>query len=70
MKELQNMIRNEISTSYKLRDLAKNDKISREKVNEIYAEAKKHDEKIKFLKNLSNALKEEQNEIERNNRRY
>ena len=70
MKELQNMIRSEISTSYYLRNLAKNDKISREKINEIYAEAKKHDEKIKFLKNLSNALKEEQNEIERNNRRY
>ena len=70
MKELQNMIRNKISTSYKLRDLEKNDKISREKVNEIYAEAKKHDEKIKFLKNLSNALKEEQNENKTNNRRY
>lgn len=70
MKELQNMIRNEISTSYRLRDLAKNDKITREKTIQIYEEAKKHDQKIKFLKNLSNALKEEQNETERNNRRY
>ena len=70
MKELQNMIRNEISTSYRLRDLAKNDKISREKVNEIYAEAKEHDKKIIFLKNLSNALKENENENKNNNRRF
>ena len=39
MKELQNKIRSEIATSYYLRNLAKNDKIPREKVNEIYSEA-------------------------------
>ena len=55
MKELQNMIRNEISTSYRLRDLAKNDKITREKTIQIYEEAKKHDEKIIFLKNFKKA---------------
>lgn len=59
MKELQNKIRSEIATSYYLRDLAKNDKIPREKVNEIYAEAKKHDKKILFLKKFKKALEEQ-----------
>ena len=59
MKELQNMIRSEIATSYRLRDLAKNDKISREKTTQIYEEAKKHDKKIIFLKNFKKALEEQ-----------
>ena len=59
MKELQNMIRSEIATSYRLRDLAKNDKISREKTTQIYEEAKKHDKKIIFLKNFKKALEDQ-----------
>lgn len=66
MKELQNKIRSEIATSYHLRELAKDEKLSRDKVTEIYEEAKKHDEKIIFLKNFKKAL-EEQDEIKRNN---
>lgn len=59
MKELQNKIRSEIATSYYLRNLAKNDKITREKTIQIYEEAKKHDEKIKFFKNFKRALEEQ-----------
>lgn len=69
MKELQNKIRNEIAKSYYLRNLAKDDKLLREKVIEIYEEARKHDKKIIFLKNFKKAL-EEQNETKTNNRRF
>lgn len=59
MKELQNKIRYEIATAYRLRDLAKDGKISSEKTTQIYEEAKRHDEKIKFFKNFKRALEEQ-----------
>lgn len=70
MKSLNNKIRNEIANSQYLRDLAKSDKLSQDKVTELYEQAKINDKKIIFLKHLSNALKETENETKNNNRRF
>lgn len=70
MKSLNNKIRNEIANSQYLRDLAKSDKLSQDKVTELYEQAKINDKKIIFLKHLSNALKENENETKNNNRRF
>lgn len=59
MQSLQNKIRNEIATAYKLRDIAKDGKISPEKTTQIYEEAKRHDEKVIFFKNFKKALEEQ-----------
>ena len=70
MKSLNNKIRNEIANSQYLRDLAKSDKLSQDKVTELYEQARINDKKIIFLKHLSNALKENENENKNNNRRF
>lgn len=59
MKELQNKIRNEIATAYKLRDIAKDGRITPKQVAQMYEEAKKHDEKVIFFKNFKRALEEQ-----------
>lgn len=58
MKTLNDKIRHDISKSYQLRKLAKDDKITPKKRNELYEAMHKNDKKIRFLKNLNNALKE------------
>lgn len=62
MKTLNNKIRNEIANSYYLRTLAKDDKITKDKKNELYNSVNELDKKIIFYKKLSNQLKEQEND--------
>lgn len=71
MLEVNKKIRNSIANSYRLRELAKDDTLSKEKIDELYLEVEKLNKKIVFLKNLQKHLKEIENEennknIERN----
>lgn len=58
MKDINDKIRSSIAKSYRLRELALDRKITRKKSFELHQMAHENDEKIKFYKNLSNALKE------------
>lgn len=57
MKNLNNKIRNSIANSYRLRELAKDYKLTQEEKNKAYENADKIDKKILFYKNFSKALK-------------
>lgn len=62
MKSLNVKIRNEIANSYYLKLLAKDDKITKDKKNELYNSAYEIDKKIIFYKKLSYMLKEQEND--------
>ena len=62
MLEVNKKIRNSIANSYRLRELAKDDTLSREKIDELYLEVEKLNKKIIFLKSLQKHLKEIENE--------
>lgn len=62
MKSLNVKIRNEIANSYYLKLLAKDDKITKDKKNELYNSAYEIDKKIVFYKKLSYMLKEQEND--------
>lgn len=62
MKSLNVKIRNEIANSYYLKLLAKDDKITKDKKNELYSSAYEIDKKIVFYKKLSYMLKEQEND--------
>lgn len=62
MLEVNKKIRNSIANSYRLRELAKDDTLSKEKIDELYLEVEKLNKKIVFLKNLQKHLKEIENE--------
>lgn len=66
MLQLNNKIRNTMANSYRLRELAKDDTLSREKIDELYLESEKLNKKILFLKGIEKHLKEINNE--KNNR--
>ena len=60
MKDMNDKIRNSIANSYRLRELAKDDTLSKEKCIELNHLADENDKRILFYKKLSNALKETQ----------
>jgi dynactin complex subunit len=62
MLEVNKKIRNSIANSYRLRELAKDDTLSKEKIDELYLEVEKLNKKIVFLKSLQKHLKEIENE--------
>ena len=62
MKSLNVKIRNEIANSYYLKLLAKDDKITKDKKDELYNSAYEIDKKIIFYKKLSYMLKEQEND--------
>lgn len=62
MKSLNVKIRNEIANSYYLKLLAKDDKITKDKKNELYNSAYEIDKKIIFYKKLNYMLKEQEND--------
>ena len=57
MKELNNKIKESIAYSGRLRQLAKDGTLPKDKTIGLYKKVQENDEKIKFLKQLSNALK-------------
>lgn len=57
MKVLNDKIRNDIANSYYLRSKTKDDKITKEKKDELFRALRANDRKIIFLKGLSAALK-------------
>ena len=64
MKDMNDKIRNSIANSYRLRELAKDDTLSKEKCIELNHLADENDKRILSYKKLNNALKEcENNDI-------
>ena len=66
MRTLNQKIRNDIANSYRLRDLAKDDKLTKDERIKIYKKVAKNDEKILFFKGLSLALKKVEKDEENN----
>lgn len=62
MRSLNDKIKNGIANSYRLRELAKDDKLTQEKCFELNKMANDNDRKIMFYKKLANALKQTENE--------
>jgi len=66
MKALREKITKEMIKSYKLKELAKDDELDFYTAMDLYGQINETDEKIKFLKGLSNALKKEGNNDKNN----
>lgn len=68
MLSINNKIRNDIANNYRLRQLAKDSTLSKEKTDELYTEVSNINKRIIFLKKLEKELKEQNNDKQINKR--